>query len=74
MPETRQVAEPEVRQAAVQLMKLQLLPKWVRHGIEYAPAAERSFAARRGCCSEVALAQQDRGMIRLLRHAGLVCT
>lgn len=49
LSETRRVADPEVRQTAVQLMKLQGL---LRHGIQYAAGAEGSLAARRGCWSE----------------------
>ena len=47
-PESRWVADPEVLQAAVQLMKLQVL----RHGFQYAGAADWSFAVNWGCCSE----------------------
>jgi hypothetical protein len=55
LPEARRVADPEVLQAAVQLMKLQRL----RHGFQYAPAADWSFAAQRGCCQEPFSDQRD---------------
>jgi len=52
-PEPGRVADPEVRQAAVQLMKLQSL----RHGLvslgfQYARRPDWSFAAVAGCCRE----------------------
>ena len=52
-PESRRVADPEMLQAAVQLMKLQCL----RHGFQYARAGIWSFAACRGYCSELLLDQ-----------------
>jgi len=52
-PESRRVADPEMLQAAVQLMKLQRL----RHGFQYAWVGIWSFAAWRGCCSEPLLDQ-----------------
>jgi hypothetical protein len=48
LPVPRPVADPEMLQAEVQLMKLERL----RHGFQYARVADWSFAARRGCCSE----------------------
>jgi hypothetical protein len=48
MPESCRVADPEMLQAAVQLMKLQCL----RHGFQYARAGIWSFAAEPGCCPE----------------------
>lgn len=53
-PEPGRVANPEVCQAAVQLMKLQSL----RHGLaslefQYARRPDWSFAAMRGCCQEL---------------------
>ena len=52
-PEAGRVADPEMRQAAVQLMKLQSL----RHGVaslgfQYARHSIWSFAARWGCCQQ----------------------
>ena len=52
-PESRRVADPEMLQAAVQLMKLQ----GVRHGVaslgfQYARRPIWSFAARWGCCQQ----------------------
>ena len=54
VPEPGRVADPEVRQAAVQLMKLQSL----RHGLaslgfQYARCPDWSFAVNRGCCREL---------------------
>lgn len=54
VPEPGRVADPEVRQAAVQLMKLQSL----RHGLaslgfQYAHCPDWSFAVKRGCCREL---------------------
>lgn len=53
LPESRRVADPEVLQAAIQLMKLQRL----RHGFQYARVADWSFPPERGCCSELVLDQ-----------------
>ncbi len=52
-PESRRVADPEMLQAAVQLMKLQCL----RHGLallgfQYARRRIWSFAAEGGCCQQ----------------------
>ncbi len=47
-PEARRVADPEMLQAPVELMKLQGL----RHGFQYAPASDWSFAAEWGCCQQ----------------------
>ena len=52
-PESRRVADPEMLQAAVQLMELQGL----RHGFQYARAGIWSFAGCRGCCSETLVDQ-----------------
>ena len=60
-PESRRVADPEVLQAAVQLMKLQRL----RHGFQYARAGIWSFAAWRGWCSEPLSDQGDSWMTGL---------
>lgn len=58
-PVSRRVADPEVSEAEVELMKLQL-----RHcrllGFQYAGAGIWSFPAEWGCCGELALDQQDR--------------
>jgi hypothetical protein len=53
LPESRRVADPEMLQAVIQLMKLQRL----RHGFQYARAGIWSFATWRGCCSEPLLDQ-----------------
>lgn len=73
-PEPGRVADPEMRQAAVQLMKLQSL----RHGLaslgfQYARHLDWSFAARAGCCLELLWGQWDSRMTGLLRHAAGVC-
>jgi hypothetical protein len=67
-PESRWVADPEMLQAAVQLMKLQLL----RHGFQYAGVADWSFAARWGYCSEPVSVQRDGRMIGLSPFFGVV--
>jgi hypothetical protein len=64
-PESRRVADPEMLQAAVQLMKLQRL----RHGLQYARAGIWSFAAWRGCCSELLLTQWHSWLTGLSRFA-----
>lgn len=69
-PEPGRVADPEVRQAAVQLMKLERL----RHGFQYAPAADWSFAAMAGCCREVLLDQRDSRATGLSRRAAGICS
>jgi len=56
LPESCPVADPEMLQAAIQLMKLQRL----RHGFQYARAGIGSFAAWRRCCAEPLLYQWDR--------------
>jgi hypothetical protein len=67
--ESRWVADPEVLQAAVQLMKLECL--W--HGVQYAPAGIWSFVVEWGCCPEPLSCQWDRSVTGLSRCAGVVC-
>jgi hypothetical protein len=55
LPVSRRLADPEMLQAAVQLVKLQRL----RHGFQYAPTADWSFSALRSCCSELVWDQSD---------------
>ncbi len=69
-PEPGRVADPEMRQAAVQLMKLQSL----RHGLaslgfQYARHPDWSFAARAGCCLEPLSDQWDSRVTGLSRRA-----
>jgi hypothetical protein len=64
-PESRRVADPEMLQAAVELMELQRL----RHGLQYARAGIWSFAAWRGCCSEPLPDQQHSWLTGLSRFA-----
>jgi hypothetical protein len=67
------VADPEMCQAAVQLMKLQSL----RHGLaslgfQYARRPDWSFAAKSGCCQELLSGQWDSRMTGLSwRTAGI---
>ena len=67
--ESRRVADPEMLQAEVQLMKLECL----RHGFQYAPVADWSFAAVRGCFSELVLDQRDSRRTGLSLLVGIVC-
>jgi hypothetical protein len=54
VPEPGRVADPEVRQAAVQLMKLQSLRHGgVAPGFQYARCPDWSFAVKRGCYREL---------------------
>lgn len=64
LPESRRVADPEMLQAAVQLMKLQRL----RHGFQYARVADWSFAAFWDCCSEPVSDQWDNPVSGLSLH------
>lgn len=73
-PEPGRVADPEMRQAAVQLMKLQSL----RHGVaslgfQYARRSDWSFAAKWGYCLELLLGQRDSRMTGLSWHAPGIC-
>jgi hypothetical protein len=68
-PLARRVADPEVLQPTVQLMKLECL----RHGFEYAATGHWSFVARRGCCLELAWNQWDNRMTGLSRRAAVGC-
>ena len=68
-PEARRVADPEMFQAAVQLMKLQCL----RHEFQYARLADWSFGELWGCCSEPVSDQQDRWRTGLSLLVRLVC-
>jgi hypothetical protein len=69
VPEPGRVADPEMRQAAVQLMKLQSL----RHGLaslgfQYARRSDGSFAARAGCGREPLWGQWDSPVTGLSRR------
>ena len=69
-PEPGRVADPEMRQAAVQLMKLQSL----RHGVaslgfQYARRPDWSFAVTGGCCLELLAGQWDSRVTGLSRRA-----
>ena len=68
-PESRRVTDPEMLQAVVQLMKLECL----RHGFQYAPVADWSFASAPGCCSELFSDQRDSRGIGLSLLVGIVC-
>lgn len=70
LPESRRVADPEMLQAAVQLMKLQRL----RHGFQYARVADWSFAALPSCCSELVSDQRDSRVTGLSLRLSVVCT
>jgi hypothetical protein len=69
LPESRRVADPEMLQTAVQLMKLERL----RHGFQYARVADWSFSALWGCCSEPVSDQQDNAASGLSQIVGVVC-
>jgi len=64
------VADPEVFQAAVQLMKFQRL--W--HGSQYAPVAIWSFAPKLGCCQEPYWDQRNSERTGLSSAGGVVGT
>jgi len=66
---TCRVADPEMLQTEVQLMKLECL--W--HGVQYAPAGHWSFAAQWGCCLELHSYPLDRRVTGLSRFAAVVC-
>ena len=73
-PEPSRVADPKVRQAAVQLMKLQSL----RHGLaslgfQYARRSDWSFAAMAGCCRELLSGQWDSRVTGLSLRATGIC-
>lgn len=65
------VADPEMLQAAVQLMKLQGL---LRHGFQYAADGIWSFPADWGCCEDLPLYQSDSGRTGLSWRFAGVCS